>query len=405
MKRHTLHVAIAVALFLTAAAATALSQADRARQFETRHYRVWTDVELDLARDLCARLDAMYDEYARRFASFAADVPAGEKFDVRIFARRDDFLRYTGERLPNTAGVFIPHRKLLAAFVEGSGRDGVRQVLQHGAFHQFAHCAIGPNVPVWLNEGIAQVFEEAIWTGDRFLVGQVPPRRVRQFQQDVAQGRLTDFREMLAMNHDEWAARFNDREAMTAQYNQAWAMAHFLIYATGPDGEPLYRARVIELLRRCKDGAAPHDAFTLAFSDNVDGFRQRFTEYARTLAPTREAACIDNQTVLGDLLVRLKQRGRTFDSIDAFRDHLRRHKVRLHYTKGALTWSTAADPIVYFNDPEGRPQNARQLFFQPRAGAPMPDLVCRALDEVQLRTRFFESAGTIEYEIMVEPRP
>ena len=404
MNRHTLIVAAGLALFLSLAPATARAPADRGRLFETRHYRVWTDVELELARDLCARLDAMYDEYARRFASFAADVPAGEKFDVRIFARRDDFVRFTGDRVPNTAGVFMPHRKLLAAFVEGPGRDGVRQVLQHEAFHQFVHVAIGPNMPLWLNEGIAQVFEEAIWTGHGFVVGQVPPRRVRQLQQDVAQGKLTDFRRLLAMNHKQWAANFDDREAMTVQYNQAWAMAHFLIYASGPDGEPLHRARVIDLLRRCKQGASPQEAFVGAFSDNVEGFQHRFAEYARKLAPTREAACIDNQTVLADLLVRLKQRGRSFDSIDALREHLRRNKIRLHYTRGSLTWSTAADPGVYFTDPEGRTLSERQLFFQPRDGAPMPDLVSRALDNVQLRTRFYESAGAIDYEILVERR-
>ena len=78
------------------------------------------------------------------------------------------------------AGVFMPHRRLLAAFVEGVGRDGVRRTLQHEAFHQFAHETFGPNVPVWLDEGLAQVFEEAVWTGNGFVVGQVPPRRVRQ---------------------------------------------------------------------------------------------------------------------------------------------------------------------------------------------------------------------------------
>ena len=407
MKRHTLIVAIALTVFLTGAGAAAPARAeqDRVRQFETQHYRVWTDVEHDLATDLCRRMDAMYDEYARRFASFAADVPAGEKFDVRVFARREDFVRYTRDRLPNAAGVFMPNRRLLAAFVEGAGRDGVRQTLQHEAFHQFAHEAIGPNVPLWLNEGIAQVFEESIWTGQGFVVGQVPPRRVRQLQQDVAQGKLIDFRKLLRMSHKEWASNFADREMMTVQYNQAWAMAHFLIYATGPDGEPLYRARVIDLLRRCKQGAAPHEAFVGAFSENIDGFQQRFTAYARTLAATREATCIDNQTTLADLLVRLKERGRTFDSIDAFRDHLRRNKVRLHYKKGALTWATAADPGAYFNDPEGRPLNSRQLFFEPHTYSPMPDLVSRALEGVQIRTRFYESAGKIEHETLVEPRP
>ena len=266
MTRHRSIFASALALFLTVApAADARAQPDRARQFETRHYRVWTDVDLELARDLCARMDAMYDEYARRFASLGAGVPQTEKFDVRIFALREDYARFTRDRLPNTGGIFMPGRKLLAVFVEGQGRDGVRRTLQHEAFHQFAHRAVGPDMPVWLNEGIAQVFEEAIWTGDAFVLGQVPPRRIRQLQQDLKEDRLINFRKLFAMDDAAWERAFQDPAAMATQYNQAWAMAHYLLYATGTDGQPVHRARVLDMLRRCKNGAAPTEAFTQAF--------------------------------------------------------------------------------------------------------------------------------------------
>ena len=407
MTRNTRSIfAIALALFLTSASARhAVAQPDRARQFETRHYRVWTDVNLELARDLCARMDAMYDEYARRFSSLGASVPQTEKFDVRIFALRDDYVRYTRDRLPNTGGVFMPDRKLLAVFVEGQGRDGVRRTLQHEAFHQFAHRAVGPNMPVWLNEGIAQVFEEAIWTGDGFVLGQVPPRRLRQLNQDLKDGTLIDFRKMLAMTDAEWSATFKDAGAMATQYNQAWAMAHYLLYAPAADGQPLHRARVIDMLRRCKSGALPTDAFTQAFSDNIVGFQRRFSEYARMLAATREATYLDNQTVLGDFLVALQQRGRSFETIEPFRRALQRGRVRLQYTKGNLAWRSSDDTDEYFRNLDGRLMTADELFFQPRDGAPLPDLVCRALEGVQLRTRFHAVEDKLEHELLVEPRP
>jgi hypothetical protein len=398
--------ACTLGLFLALApAAQSVAQPDRARKFETRHYRVWTDVDIELGRDLCARMDAMYDEYARRFASLGASVQQTEKFDVRIFALRDDFVRYTRDRLPNTGGVFMPDRKLLAVFVEGQGRDGVRRTLQHEAFHQFAHRVVGPNMPVWLNEGIAQVFEEGIWTGSGFVLGQVPPRRIRQLNQDVTEGQLIDVRKMLAMSDAEWSAAFKDREAMATQYNQAWAMAHYLLYAPGADGQPLHRARVLDMLRRCKNGASPTDAFTQAFSDNLIGFQKRFNEYAQTLAPTREATYLDNQAVLADFLVALKQRGRSFETIESFRKALQRGRVRLQYTKGDLEWRSAEDIDEYFRDIDGRLMTTDELFFQPRDGAPLPDLVCRALEGVQLRTRFHAVEDKVEHELLVEPRP
>jgi hypothetical protein len=323
---------------------------------------------------------------------------------VRIFALREDYVRFTRDRLPNTGGIFMPGRKLLAVFVEGQGRDGVRRTLQHEAFHQFAHRTVGPNMPVWLNEGIAQVFEEAIWTGDAFVLGQVPPRRVRQLNQDLRDPKLIDFRKLLAMTDAEWSSGFKDRDAMATQYNQAWAMAHYLLYATGGDGQPLHRARVIDMLRRCKSGTSPTDAFTQAFSDNIFGFQKRFTEYAQALAPTREATYLDNQTVLADLLVALAQRGRTFETIESFRKALQRGRVRLQYTKGNLDWKSAEDSDEYFRTVSGQLMSADQLFFQPRDGAPLPDLVCRALERVQLRTRFHQSGEKVEHELLVEPR-
>lgn len=400
MRRFT----ILILLLLVCAPLTpAAPQAGRPLQIETRHYQLWTDVEESLARDLVARMDSMYDEYERRFAGFAPQQQP-EKLRVYIFARRHDYVRFTEDRLPNTGGIFIPSRKLLAAFLEGQGRDGLRRTLQHEAFHQFAFTVIGPNIPIWLNEGIAQVFEEGIWTGSSFILGQVPPRRVRQLQQDMRDRRLTEFRKLLPTSEQEWAAGMRDRTTASAQYNQAWAMSHFLIYANGGNGDAVYRGRVIQMLKLIREGAKSDDAFTQAFSDNITGFQQRFVEYARELRPTIEATYIENQSVLADLLSAMRIRGQTFDSIDAFREQLQQGGYRMQYSKGPLRWSTAEDVRIYFMDPQGRMMNSSQLFFQYRRGAPLSDIVCRALDGLQLQTRFHENGEGLEYEVLVEPR-
>ena len=46
-------------------------------------------------------------------------------------------------------GMFLPGRNLLAAFLEGQGRQQLRRTLQHEAFHQFAYNAISPDLPIW----------------------------------------------------------------------------------------------------------------------------------------------------------------------------------------------------------------------------------------------------------------
>src|SRR5208282_5455503 len=106
---------------------------------------------------------------------------------------KEKYLHIVGLTLAGTGGSFSASRHLLAAFLDGQGRDALRRTLQHEAFHQFASVAIGKNLPTWINEGLAQVFEEGIWTGDGFILGQVPPRRLRQLRKDMDGGTLVDF--------------------------------------------------------------------------------------------------------------------------------------------------------------------------------------------------------------------
>src|SRR5262245_14273210 len=165
--------AFAVAFVLFAFTATA--SADM-RRYETEHYFLNTDVDRELANDLVRRMDAMFEEYARRLVEFAP--PQSEsKLTVYVYSNRADYVKFT--KSANSSGVFIPSRKILAATLEGQGRDGLRRTLQHEAFHQFAFSAIGPEIPLWLNEGLACVFEEGIYNGNQFALGQVPPWRLR----------------------------------------------------------------------------------------------------------------------------------------------------------------------------------------------------------------------------------
>jgi hypothetical protein len=393
---------VARVLILLTLLASALA-AEPLRVEETRHYRVHSDVDPAFHRELCERLDAMYDEYTRRLAVFGA-VENSPRLDVYIFDRRDDYARLTGNRYPNTGGVFMPAKNLLAVFVEGQGRDAARKTLQHEAFHQFAHSAIGRNLPVWLNEGLAQVFEEGIWTGRGFSLGHVPPRRLRQLRADLEDARLTPFRDFLSMSDQQWHDGFTDAGKVATQYNQAWAMVHFLIYASDDAGQPRFRPRFTQMLTLISQGTAPAAAWEQAFGKNHDGFEKRFREWAFTLEPTREATYIELQNVLADLLVQLSAKEVRFEAVADFRDHVARTKPRLHYARGTLRWSTDRDPTVYFRASGGGWWSNEQLRFEPRTGAPLPDLVFRPLDGLSLRARFRYERGEIEHETLVEQR-
>jgi hypothetical protein len=377
----------------------------RAAHAQTRirnseHYRVHSDLDSQLTDDLITRMEAMYEQYSQRLADFRPRDRS--KFEVYLFSKKKDYAAFTDNSVPNTGGVFMPSRQLLAAFLEIQGRDNLRRTLQHEAFHQFAFIAISPRLPVWLNEGIAQVYEEGIWTGKVFLLGQVGPTRLRQVQQDMKDRRWMPLRQFMQMTDEAWANDRADTLTGAARYSQAWAMTHFLIYARdSSSGDPKYRARFIAMLKLIHDGRRASEAFEQAFSDNYDGFQARFLEYIRALKPTPEATMVENQTILGDMLSMLDSEHIHFNTCDLFRQKIMKVGYRLHYTRGNVEWSTLDDPGEYFRDPQGRLLTSDQLYFSPRGGAPLPDLVCK-IPGLQSRTIFHDTPEKAEHETIVE---
>ncbi|MFT3786753.1 MAG: DUF1570 domain-containing protein [Tepidisphaeraceae bacterium] len=369
--------------------------------YQTDHYTIHFDVDSSLARDIAQRMDAMYEEYARRLNAFGT--PQRERYDVYLFTRRIDYMKFIDDRAPTSGGVFIPNRNVLAAFLEGQGRDAMRRTLQHEAFHQFAHCVISENLPPWINEGMAQLFEEGIWTGEKFIVEQVPPRRLRQLQADIKADRLTDFKDFVQLDHSEWARSMRDRDRGAAQYNQAWAMVHFLVYARDRNGDPLYRQLFFEMLRSIHEGMSADDAFVKHFGTNYAGFEKRFFQYTSQLTPSKEATYVENVEVLADMMLELRDDEKLqFRSFADFRRHVERGGYQLHYTKGQLRWSSNEDVRVYFKDLDGRDLPGSQLCFQPNGNAALPDLICRPASNLEYRASFYAGpSGKVEREVTV----
>ena len=383
--------------------APALAQA-QSRTYQTEHYRLVTDVEPDLAADLSKRMDAMYDEYTRRLDSFSRTDP-DRRFNVFVFNRQVDYMRFIDNRLPNTGGVFIAHKDALAAYLELQGRDALRQTLQHEAFHQFAHQFISQDLPLWLNEGMAQIFQEGIWTGRGFIVEQIPPKRIRQLRADMAGGKLMPFADFLAVDHRDWAKTMRNRERGATQYNQAWAMVHFLVYATDEQGQPAYRERFIKMLRMIHEGTNANEAFRAHFGANYPAFQRRFVEWAQTLQPTPEASYVERVEVLADLMMLLRERGLKFDTPGELRQHVTTGRYQLQYTTGFLRWSSEPDANTYFKDLQGRDLVGDQIRFDPRGGAPLPDIVMRPQGRLEFRARFYIATnGKLEREVIVTAR-
>jgi hypothetical protein len=390
--------AVLAQVFLSFSAAPA--RGDVIRTFSTSHYQIQTDLDADFAKELAVRMDAMYDEYSRRFAGIAQ--PGGDKpLKVYLFARRSDYLQLVGPGYQHTGGLFMPTRGALAAFVEGQGRDGLRRTLQHEAFHQFAYRAVGERLPPWLNEGLAQVFEEALWTGNEFFLYEIPPRRVRQLREDLQAGRLIDFSTLAMLTAEQWSAPLSDDSAAAAaRYNQAWAITHFL--ATGHDGQGNpYLPRLLSLLQALHSGRDSREAMARVFPD-AGAIHHQFLDFAANLKPTPTAQLLERQAVLADLIVELSARDPVPHQMSRVRRLLREGGYQIHYWRGSVRWDSQADLQIYFTDLSNRLFDANALFFE-AGNQPIPDIVCRWCDRYQFRTHFEFTTEKPEHQTTIEP--
>jgi hypothetical protein len=403
-----------LALLLAFAGATA-SSASTARAADrptlvTENYAIHSDLPAEVTRELARELERCFADYSKRLEVFSQAAPRGRmrndahhhadagRYSVHLFASEASYAAFTGNELPNSAGLFHPGRRSLCAFLEGQGTAELKRTLRHEAFHQFAHKRIGPGLPIWVNEGLAQVFEHGLRLDDDLLMGQVPPAALREVRRAIGEGRLLSFGEMLDLNDRQWGRIMADRDAGSLLYAQAWAMVHFLVYAADANGTPLYRERFNAYLADIAGGTLADQAFAAHFGTNLAGFRQRFETYILALQPTAPAETADKQDVLARMLGLLHERGIRFDDVADFREYVRRYGLVLHRSRNGTQWRTHDDPGVYFLDARGRVLPSHRLRFEVDPAGEMPALVRRPGDGIVYRTRFYRLGEDLFHE-------
>jgi len=158
---------------------------------------------------------------------------ADELVHIRLFESPQTFQRYIDEHYPH-----FPARR--AFFVETDGQltvyahwgDRVAEDLRHEAAHGFVHAAV-PNVPLWLDEGIAEYFEVPPTEGgvNRTLLDELSHQiEAGQWQPSLARMEALD----------------SPGDMTQLDYAEAWAWVHFLL-ETEPERATLLQDYLLAL--------------------------------------------------------------------------------------------------------------------------------------------------------------
>jgi hypothetical protein len=187
------------------------------------HHRLFEELTSQRA-DLC-----------RRLALPRSDEP----IHVYLFEnpeRFQGFMQLHYPKFPDRRAFFVETDTQLTVYAQWG--DRMAEDLRHEATHAYVH-AVAPNVPVWLDEGIAKYYE--VPRGSRGLNRPLLDRllvRIRQEHWQPDMRRLEGLRGSEDMTQDDYA--------------EAWAWGHFLMESR-PERLELLRGYLAELRR---EGAA-----------------------------------------------------------------------------------------------------------------------------------------------------
>ncbi|MBI5863201.1 MAG: DUF1570 domain-containing protein [Planctomycetes bacterium] len=284
---------------------TTSSQAAPLKRYETRYYIIYSDLDEAVVREAEHRVCSMAEEYHARTQGFAGQI--AKKLPFYLFSEPKDY--YAAGGLPGSAGVFNGE-KLMAIGNADLGLD-VWHVVQHEGFHQFLHAVVGGDIPIWMNEGLAEYFGEGVFTGDGYVMGIIPAQRAARVKAMIQQGRSLSIQQMMQVQHEAW-----NNHMSIENYDQAWSMVYFL--AHGKSGA--YQDEFNRFLQLVSRGDPWVEAWAAAFGRGTREFEQQWKEFwlEQPAEPTPELVVRSCVATLTSFYARAFSQKQYFETAEAF---------------------------------------------------------------------------------------
>ena len=361
-------------LLLLVVFSPASAQFEDVKAVNSRFYTIHTDLSREEVGPIAAHMDAIFQQYTQRFAGFRSRRRGS--MPLYLFKERDTYLAFmqrVGIDASGSGGMFfvMPDAQGLATWTDGRGRRELYEVLQHEGFHQFAYDYIGPALPVWVNEGIAQYYEDAIIVGSRMKMGLANARRIDLVKRAIENSGTIPVQELTTMTGNVWAAALRGNpERASLQYAQSWSIVYFLIHAE--DGK--YQSAFIRYLNLVSNGRNTDTAFAQAFgTSDTTAMQARWLEFAKTQEVDELTRTMERMEFLGQGLLFLhgKEGVTPPGSLDDLKRELQRRRFRVTRSTGGLeTTYDAADEELYRFQPGKGEAMAFELLPPSREGLP-----------------------------------
>ena len=199
-------------------------------RYKTKYYNLYSALNRRRTMEAAARITRMFEEFTRRSKKFGRPQ---KRLPFYLFNSLATYHVAGGQE--GSIGCFSPKLGLMAVSA-GRPSAALWATMQHEAFHQFCYTVITPSMPTWANEGLAEYFERAIWTGDGYVPGIIPEKDLRDVRSYMNAKQLLLIDKLVRLTRKQWDEQIADEpEAAHRNYIQSWSLIHFLIH--GEDGK------------------------------------------------------------------------------------------------------------------------------------------------------------------------
>jgi hypothetical protein len=269
---------VVVALTLT----TDVHAAENWTYAASEHFDVYTTAGAGRAREALNYFERVHGFFTTIFAT----APVGkERTRLIIFSNDRQFAPYR------------PNQHTAAFYQSGADRDYiVMGRLDEAAIpivvHEYSHLFLrhaGGRFPVWLNEGMAEVFSTMRPESGRIRYGDPHGDHLAHLRSGVA---LFDLTRLFAVDHD--SPEYNSRNHAGVLYAQSWALVHMLHM------DERYESKFWDFVAQVANGASAADAMTAVWGRTPEYVQRDLVNYiGRTQFLAR--ATNDKQKIAGNV--------------------------------------------------------------------------------------------------------
>jgi len=338
-------------LFPLAASAQSL------QTYTTPHYAVHTNLPRDEAAVYAAHMNRVFANYQKRFDDFRMRHDGA--MPLYLFRQREDyvgFMRDHGINAEGSGGMFFVDRNVqgLATFTAGRSRSQTFAVLQHEGFHQFAYHYIGTDLPIWLNEGIAQYFEDGVLIRGNMTLGLSNADRIERVRAAIRSNTALPIQRVLTITPQEWHATLSASPEQSALlYAQSWSMLYFMLHVDGGR----HQQKMTQYLKLVASGRSSEKAFETAFGvSDLTAMENNWRRYALAQEPDTINAAVSRLEFFGSALRFMAERDERFPrSFGDLRDNMQKRLFTLRRTSTGVdvTLSSSDDDLFRFKRPNG----------------------------------------------------